>query len=92
MNFLTAGLLLFIFGLTLFLLILFTYTEDAHQKEIKKYKWVRNDLYASWAEQDVILFHKIASKSFVPAKVIILILAFFPLAFGVFALWIYFRT
>ncbi|WP_108671794.1 hypothetical protein [Peribacillus acanthi] len=90
MDALGVGLLFLIFGLTFFLLVLFKYTEEEHQKELKKYQWVRNDKFLSWAEWDLVLFHKIASKSYIIAKVIILFFAFIPIAIGIFALWAFF--
>jgi hypothetical protein len=90
MNPLVIGLLFLIPGIIFFLFVLFKYTEEENQKEVKKYEWIRNDTYASWSEQDMILFHKIASKSYVMAKIILLIIALIPVAIGVFALWVYF--
>jgi len=90
MDALVVGLLFLIFGLTFFLLVLFKYTEEEHQKELKKYEWVRNDKFLSWAEWDLVLFHKIASGSYIIAKVIILFVALIPIAIGIFALWAFF--
>jgi hypothetical protein len=47
---------------------LLKYTEEEHRKKVEKYKWIRNDTYASWAEQDTILFYKIASKTYIIAN------------------------
>lgn len=87
MDALGVGLLFLIFGLTFFLLFLFKYTEEEHRKELRKYQWVRNDKLLSWAESDLVLFHKIASKSYIIAKVVILFFAFIPIIIGIFALW-----
>lgn len=90
MDALVVGLLFLIPGIIFFIWVLLKYTEEAHLKEVKKWKWIRNDTYASWAEQDMILFHKIASKSYILAKIILLLLSLIPVVIGAFALWVYF--
>lgn len=90
MDALVVGLLFLMFGLAFFLLVLFKYTEKEHQKELKKFQWVRNNKFLSWAEWDLVLFHKIGSKSYIIAKVILLLIALFPIAIGALALWSYF--
>lgn len=90
MNVLVIGLLFLIAGVTFFLSVLFKYTKEENQKTVKNLEWVKEDTYAKLEEQDVILFQKIASKSFILAKIILLILAVIPIVIGVFALIVFF--
>jgi hypothetical protein len=86
MDALVVGLLFLIPGIIFFLYVLLKYTEEEHKKELKKFDWVRN----SWDQWDLAIFHKIGSKSYVLAKVILLLVALIPIAIGVLALWSFF--
>ncbi|MFE4708664.1 hypothetical protein [Peribacillus simplex] len=90
MDALVVGLLFLIPGIIFFILVLLKYTKEEHWKEVKKWKWIRNDTYASWSEQDMILFHKIASKSYIAAKIILILSSIIPVVIGAFALWVFF--
>lgn len=90
MNPLTFGLLFFIPGVAFFLLILFKYTEQEHQKELDKYAWFREDKRKWLWDYDFALFTKIAEKSFIITKIIMLLLALIPVVVGVFGLCAYF--
>ncbi|SIR87664.1 hypothetical protein SAMN05878482_106344 [Peribacillus simplex] len=90
MGALVVGLLFLIPGIIFLLLVMFKYTEEEHQKELIKYQWVRNDRFLSWVEWELVLFHKIASKSYIIAKVIILLISLIPIAIGILALWAFF--
>lgn len=67
-----VGLLFLIPGIIFLIFVLLKYTEEEHLKEVKNWKWRRNDTYASWAEQDMVLFHKIASESYIIVKIILI--------------------
>ena len=87
MDALIVGLLFLIPGIIYFLYVLFGYSEEKHQKELEKYSWLKD----SWDLSDImVLLHKIGSKSYYFAKVIILLVALFPIAIGVLALWSFF--
>ncbi|KZE64125.1 hypothetical protein AWM68_13545 [Fictibacillus phosphorivorans] len=90
MNSLTFGLLFFIPGVAFFLLILFKYTEQEHQKELKKYAWFREDKRKWLWDSDFALFTKIAEKSFIITKIIMLLLSLYMVAAGVLGLCMYF--
>jgi hypothetical protein len=90
METLFIGLSFLIFGLACFFWFLFTYTKDAHQKELEKWQWVRDDKFFSQVESDISLLHRIGSKSYILTKAILLFFALIPVAMGVFALWVFF--
>jgi uncharacterized membrane protein len=90
MNALVFGLLFFLPGVAFFLLILFKYTETEHQKELEKYKWFREDNRKWLWDSDFALFTRIAEKSFIITKIIMLLLALFMVAAGVLGLCMYF--
>jgi hypothetical protein len=90
LNALTMGLLFFISGVSFFLLILFKYTDTEHQKELEKYRWFREDKNKWFWDSDFALFTKIAEKSFIITKIIMLMLALFMIAAGVLGLCMYF--
>lgn len=89
---LIVGLLFLIPGLAFFFYIITKYTEDKHKKELEKWRWVREDKFASMSEADISLFHRIGSKSFIAAKVIMIVISLFPIVIGAFALWVYFGS
>jgi hypothetical protein len=90
MNALTIGLLFFISGVAFFFYVLFKYTEKEHQKELEKWRWFREDKWKWIWDAELALFTKIAEKSFIIAKIILLITALIPVAIGAFALWVYY--
>lgn len=90
MSALIVGLLFFIPGVAFFLYVLFKYSELEHQKELEKWRWFREDKWKWIWDWELALFTKIAEKSYIIAKVILLITAFIPIAIGAFALWTYF--
>jgi hypothetical protein len=87
---LIVGLLFFISGVPFFLYVLFKYSEQEHQKELEKWKWFREDKWKWIRDSEFTLFTKIAEKSYIIAKVILLITALTPITIGTFALWVYF--
>ncbi|MFY0545662.1 hypothetical protein [Brevibacillus sp. H7] len=89
MNALTVGLLFFISGVAFFFYVVFKYTEQVHQKELKNWRWFREDKWKWIWDWEFALFTKIAEKSYIITKVILLITAFIPIAIGAFALWVY---
>jgi hypothetical protein len=82
--------LFFITGALFFIWIIFKYTPEEHEKELEKHKWFREDKFKWLWDSEFALFTKIAEKSFIITKVIMLLVALFPVAFGVLGLWIYF--
>lgn len=90
MDALIFGLSFFIPGTAFFFWVLFKYTEEAHQKELEKYTWFREDERKWQWDSDFALFTKIAEKSFIIAKIIMLLLALIPVAIGVLGLCAYF--
>lgn len=87
MDALIVGFLFLMFGLTFFLLVIFKYTEKAHWQEVEKWGWIQEHKYV---DPEMSLFHRIASKSFIIAKAILLLTALIPTAIGIFAIWVYF--
>lgn len=73
-----------------FLLILFKYTEQEHQKELEQYAWFREDKRKWLWDSDFALFTKIAEKSFIITKIIMLLLSLYMVAAGVLGLCMYF--
>lgn len=90
MDTLIVGLLFFIPGVIFFFYVLFKYTEQEHQKELEKWRWFRRDKWKWVWDAELALFTKIAEKSYIITKVILLITVLIPVAIGVFALWVYF--
>jgi hypothetical protein len=71
-------------------MIKFIVSEQEHQKELEKWRWIREDKWKWIWDWELALFTKIAEKSYIIAKVILLITPLIPIVFGVFALWVYF--
>ncbi|MBH0169211.1 hypothetical protein [Fictibacillus sp. 18YEL24] len=90
MDSLIFGLAFFIPGAAFFLWIVFKYTKEEHQKELQKYAWFREDKMKWLWDSDFALFTKIAEKSFMITKIIMLLLSLFVVAAGVLGLCIYF--
>ncbi|MFE1245754.1 hypothetical protein ACFW35_16615 [Fictibacillus sp. NPDC058756] len=90
MDALIVGLMFFIPGILFFFWVLFKYTEEEHRKEIKKWRWFREDKSLWVWDPEFALFQKIANKSYYIAKVIIMLSALIPVIIGAFALWVFF--
>jgi hypothetical protein len=90
MGALIVGLLFFIPGVAFILYVLFKYSEIVHQKELENWSWFREDKWSWIWDWEFKLFTKIAEKSYIITKVILLITALIPTAIGAFALLVYF--
>jgi hypothetical protein len=83
---LIIGIIFLISGVIFFLLVLFKYTEEEHQKELKKYQWVEEIKHISWFNMDLVIFKKIANNSYIITKVIMILIAVIPIVIGILAL------
>jgi hypothetical protein len=90
MDALIVGLLFFIPGVIFFLYTLVKYTEQEHLKELEKWKWFREDKWKWIWDWELALLTKIAEKSYIITKIILLLTALLIIAIGSFALWAYF--
>lgn len=74
MAFIGDILISFIFlisGLVFLYLILTKYTEEAHKRELKKNKWMKNDYY----NYENPIFFRIMSNSYIIAKIVLILCA-----------------
>ncbi|TFB13460.1 hypothetical protein E3U55_15920 [Filobacillus milosensis] len=77
-------LFFFLTGGFIFLyLVLTKYTEEAHQKELKKNKWMKKDYY----NYENAIFYRIMSNSYLIAKTFLIIGSLIPIAIGLLILW-----
>ncbi|WP_163536261.1 hypothetical protein [Gracilibacillus sp. YIM 98692] len=70
-------------GLVFLFLVITKYTEEAHQKEIKKNKWMKKDYY----HYENAIFYRIMSNSYWIAKTLLIIASLIPIAIGILLLW-----
>jgi hypothetical protein len=78
-----VGITLVICGLIGACFVYFKYTKEAHKKEIKKYQFAKRD----WVFiPDINLFVRLAEKSYILAKIILLLTPLAFAGFGVFLL------
>lgn len=79
-----VGLFLIIIGVTSTLFVYYKYTRKAHQKEMEKYKWAKGD----WDfNLDVNLFIRLGEKSYILAKLVLMLVCLVFAGFGAFLLW-----
>lgn len=78
------GIFLLIFGITATLFVYYKYTREAHKKEMDKYQFMKNDWNFNF---DLNLFIRLGEKSFILAKMIIMLLCFAFAALGAFFIW-----
>ncbi|KGX83203.1 hypothetical protein [Pontibacillus marinus] len=75
-------------GLIFLYLVITKYTEEAHQKEIKKNKWMKKDYY----NYENPIFYRIMSNSFWIAKALLIIASLIPIVIGILILWSMYQT
>ncbi|MBH0230721.1 hypothetical protein [Halobacillus yeomjeoni] len=79
----TPIFLFFAGGFIFLFLVITKYTEEAHEKEMKKNKWMKEDYY----NYENPIIYRLMSSSFWIAKTMLIIAALIPIAFGMLLLW-----
>ncbi|MDZ5471311.1 hypothetical protein SM124_06080 [Bacillus sp. 31A1R] len=82
------GIVFIIIGIVFAIHVKKKYTLEEHDKQLKEWNWIREVKFFSWVEWEVALFHRLASKSYMFAKVAFYLCAFVFILVGAFSLFI----
>jgi hypothetical protein len=83
MNIMLIGYMFLIFGLIFLFISLFKYTEEEHQKRLKKYPWMQGDEFFLEVESNITLVFIVISKSYSITKMVLILLSLIPITIGV---------
>jgi heme/copper-type cytochrome/quinol oxidase subunit 2 len=78
-----VGVFLVVFGLIGALFVYFKYTKEAHKKEMEKNQWAKSDWVIT---PDINLFVRLGEKSYILAKIVLMLIPLAFAGFGVFLL------